>query len=112
MKQPKSLDSAFSQVNEELLTMFLKKHHDYGKGNILDTKELGIAFRVSDKLNRLKYLLSNNKNPNNESIEETWVDIAVYAVIAVMYRRGWFQKLEVKKWPTTNTPPFGYPTHR
>ena len=97
MKQPKSLDSAFSQVNEELLTMFLKKHHDYGKGNILDTKELGIAFRVSDKLNRLKYLLSNNKNPNNESIEETWVDIAVYAVIAVVYRRGWFQKLEVKK---------------
>ena len=97
MKQPKSLDSAFSQVSEELLTMFLKKHHDYGKGNILDTKELGIAFRVSDKLNRLKYLLSNNKNPNNESIEETWVDIAVYAVIAVMYRRGWFQKLEVKK---------------
>ena len=97
MKQPKTLDAAFSQVNDELLTMFLKKHHDYGKGNILDTKELGIAFRVSDKLNRLKYLLSNNKNPNNESIEETWVDIAVYAVIAVMYRRGWFQKLEVNK---------------
>ncbi len=97
MKQPKTLDAAFDQVNDELLTMFLKKHHDYGKGNILDTKELGIAFRVSDKLNRLKYLLSNNKNPNNESIEETWVDIAVYAVIAVMYRRGWFQKLEVNK---------------
>lgn len=96
MNQPKTLGSAFSQVNDELLTMFLKKHHDYGKGNILDTKELGIAFRVSDKLNRLKFLLSNNKIPNNESVEETWIDIAVYAVIAVMYRRGWFQKLEVK----------------
>lgn len=97
MKQPKTLDQAFSQVNSELLEMFLKKHHDYGKGNILDTKELGIAFRVSDKLNRLKFLLSNDKKPNNESIEETWVDIAVYSVIAVLYRRGWFQKLEVKK---------------
>lgn len=97
MEQPKTLDQAFSQVNSELLEMFLKKHHDYGKGNILDTKELGIAFRVSDKLNRLKFLLSNNKNPQNESIEETWVDIAVYSVIAVLYRRGYFQKLEVAK---------------
>ena len=97
MKQPKNLENAFSQVNSELLEMFLKKHHDYGKGNILDTKELGIAFRVSDKLNRLKFLLSNNKNPANETIEESWIDIAVYSVIAVMYRRGWFQKLEVNK---------------
>ena len=97
MKQPKTLNEAFTQVNTELLEMFLKKHHDYGKGNILDTKELGIAFRVSDKLNRLKFLLSNNKNPQNESIEETWVDIAVYSVIAVLYRRGYFQKLEVTK---------------
>jgi hypothetical protein len=97
MKNPKTLDKAFSEVNQELLKMFLKKHHDYGKGNIMDTKELGIAFRVSDKLNRLKFLLSNDKNPENESIEETWIDIAVYAVIAVLYRRGWFQKLEVEK---------------
>ena len=97
MKQPKTLNEAFTQVNTELLEMFLKKHHDYGKGNILDTKELGIAFRVSDKLSRLKFLLSNNKNPQNESIEETWVDIAVYSVIAVLYRRGYFQKLEVTK---------------
>lgn len=108
MKQPKTLDQAFSQVNSELLAMFLKKHHDYGKGNILDTKELGIAFRVSDKLNRLKFLLSNDKKPSNESIEETWVDIAVYSVIAVMYRRGWFQKLEVNKWAQTSIVPFGF----
>jgi hypothetical protein len=33
---------------------------------------------------------------SNESIEETWVDIAVYAVIAIMYRKGWFQKLDLK----------------
>ena len=97
MKDPKYLDQAFSQVSSELLEMFLKKHNDYGKGNILDTKELGIAFRMSDKLNRLKHLLSNCKSPQNESIEETWVDIAVYAIIAVMYRRKWFQKLDLKK---------------
>lgn len=97
MKQPKYLDQAFAEVNSELLAMFIKKYNDYGKGNILDTKELGIAFRISDKLNRLKHLLSNAKSPQNESIEETWVDIAVYAVIAVMFRRKWFQKLDIKQ---------------
>lgn len=97
MKQPKYLEEAFEQVCQELTQMFIKKHKDYGKGNILDTGELGIAFRVSDKLNRLKHLLSNNIKPQSESIEETWVDIAVYSVIAVMYKRGWFQKLELNK---------------
>ncbi len=80
-----------------MLSMFIKKHKDYGKGNILDTGELGIAFRMSDKLNRLKYLLANNKKPQNETIEETWIDIGVYAVIAVLYLRNWFKRLELKE---------------
>lgn len=94
---PKDLEEAFEKVNKELLDMFIKKHKDYGKGNILETEELGIAFRISDKLSRLKNLLGKNKTPQNESIEETWTDIAVYAVIAIMYKRGWFQKLELKE---------------
>lgn len=94
-KQPKTLDEAFALVNDELLQMFLKKHHDYGKGNILSVKELGIAFRETEKVERLKNLLMNSQDPANESIEETWTDVAVYAVIAIMFRRGWFQKLEV-----------------
>lgn len=100
------LDEAFEQVNTELLEMFLKKHADYGKGNILANKELGIAMRISEKVERLKHLLmksemttgdDNDSEPENESIEETWVDIAVYSVIGVLYRRKQFQELEVKK---------------
>ena len=93
---PKYLDEAFEQVNTELLEMFLKKHKDYGKGNILSNKELGISMRISEKVERLKHLLMTNQDPANESIEETWVDIAVYAVIGVLYRRGQFQDLEVQ----------------
>src|SRR3990167_10124577 len=96
-KQPGYLEEAFEEVCGELADLFIRKYKDYGKGNILDTRELGIAFRVSDKLNRLKHLLINSKNPINESIEETWVDIGVYAVIAVMLRRSWFKKLELKE---------------
>jgi len=89
------LDEAFADINDELLLMFLKKHKDYGKGNILANKELGISMRISEKVERLKHLLMTNQDPENESIEETWVDIAVYAVIGVLFRRGHFQNFEV-----------------
>jgi len=97
MKQPKSLEEAFETVCAEMNELFVKKHKDYGKGNILDTGELGMAFRVNDKLNRIKNLLMSRKKPANETLDESWIDIGVYAVIAIMYRRGWFQKLDLKK---------------
>ena len=96
MKSPKHLDEAFDKICEELLTTFLKKHKDYGKGNILDMGELGIAFRISEKFNRIKHLLMAGKKPDNESVDDSWIDIGVYAVIAILLRRGWFDKLEVK----------------
>jgi len=104
MKQPKYLDEAFEQTCKELTKMFIKKHHDYGKGNILSIKELGIAFRNSEKTERLKHLLTNKTNPKNESIEETWIDIGVYAIIAIMFRKGWFQKLKLSKRKKVVTP--------
>jgi hypothetical protein len=94
---PKTLDTAFSATTEELLQLFLKKHKDYGKGNILANKELGIAMRVSEKVERLKHLLITQQGPANESIQETWQDIAVYAIIAVLFEREQFQSLEVDR---------------
>ena len=94
-KTPKTLNDAISRITEELLETFLAKHKDYGKGNILSIEELGIAFRESEKVERLKNLLLKSKSPKNESIDDTWTDIAVYAVIAILFRRGWFQDLEV-----------------
>lgn len=97
MSQPKYLDQAFMAICEEMLTTFIQKHKDYGKGNILSIKELGIAFRESEKIERLKNLLMDtSKTPVNESIDDSWLDVAVYAVIAQMYRKGWFQNLELK----------------
>ena len=90
-----TLDAAYREILEELMQMFLKKHKDYGKGNILANKELGIAMRVSEKVERLKHLLIQGKIPSNESIDDTWTDIAVYAVIARLLRNGSFEKLNV-----------------
>ncbi len=93
--QPKYLDDAFEKVCKQMLETFIKKHKDYGKGNITDTGELGILFRINDKVNRLKNLLMNNKCPENEPIDDDWMDIAVYAVIARLVREGWFEELEL-----------------
>lgn len=97
MSDPKYLDEAFDEVCRDLLKTFIKKNKDYGKRNILDTGELGIIFRINDKINRLKHLGSNNKAPQNESTYETWLDIAVYAVIAIILENGQFQKLKLSK---------------
>lgn len=99
-KSAQTLDQAYQQVLDELLEMFLKKHKDYGKGNILSIKELGISMRIAEKVERLKNLLMKEEmgvegGPANESIYETWIDIAVYGVIGALYRKGKFQKLEV-----------------
>lgn len=97
MKKVKTLDQAFEQVCEELLQMFLKKHKDYGKGNILANGELGIAMRVSEKVERLKHLMLTNETPKNETIDDSWTDIAVYAVLARLLRSGAFKDLDVDK---------------
>jgi len=95
--KPKYLDEAFKEICAEMLATFIQKHKDYGKGNILSIKELGIAFREAEKVERLKnLLLDQSKPPTNESLDDNWMDVAVYGVIAQMYRRGWFQNLELK----------------
>ena len=97
MDNATTLDQAYQEVNEEMLKMFLKKHKDYGKGNILSVKELGVALRISEKIERIKHLLTQGDTPANESVEETWIDIGVYAAIAILLRRGQFEKLNVPK---------------
>jgi hypothetical protein len=97
MTDPRYLDESFKKISDELLVTFIQKHKDYGKGNILSIKELGIAFRLAEKIERLKNLLMNpGVDPVNESIADNIKDITVYAVIMEMFRRGEFQKLELK----------------
>lgn len=93
---PSTLDEAFAVICEELQELFIKKHKDYGKENILEIQELGMAFRMQEKISRLKNLLQTQQAPANESIEDTIKDIATYAIIFELYRRKWFQDLEVK----------------
>ncbi len=64
------------------------KQQDYGPNNILYSGEMGIAVRCQDKICRLKHLLEKGGNINHESLEDTYRDLANYAMIGLLLHRG------------------------
>jgi len=75
----------------EALNLLVKKHEDYGPKNISEAPGgalQGLLVRLHDKMARLKNLTDNNKTPNNESIEDTFIDIINYATIALLVLQG------------------------
>jgi hypothetical protein len=74
---------------EEIL---VKKQLDYGPGNINNAPGgalNGLLVRMNDKMERLKHLIYHaDGEPQNESIDDSFLDIANYAVIAMMVRQG------------------------
>tara|TARA_R110000824_G_scaffold264523_1_gene453366 strand:- start:9127 stop:9450 length:324 start_codon:yes stop_codon:yes gene_type:complete len=78
----------------------IQKHKDYGVDNILIFKEKGLIVRVWDKISRLKNIVwtgeANIYVP--ESLEDTWKDLAGYAIIGLMLSEGTFtNELEDRK---------------
>ena len=79
----------------ELAELLISKHQDYGPKNISDAPGgaiNGLLVRMHDKMARLKNLHYNNKSANYESIEDTYKDLANYAVIALMVLRDKWDK--------------------
>ena len=82
---------AFEQSHETLLT----KHKDYGPKNISDAPGgplNGLLVRMHDKMARAQHLTYNNSVPNHESLEDTFMDLANYSIIAMLVLRGEWPK--------------------
>ena len=80
-------------VADEIVEMLDKKNADYGQNNITEFGMHGILVRANDKMARLKnlrYLTIDVKPQINDTLDDTWADLAGYAIIALMYRRGTF----------------------
>jgi hypothetical protein len=89
----------FSKIQDEMLELFLRKQADYGPTNVGMGSEVvdtdykakrsltGLSVRMNDKVQRLLNLTLNNKIPKNESLEDTLIDIANYAVMALIVQR-------------------------
>lgn len=80
-----------SSIYHELLEILISKQVDYGPLNISNAPggaTNGLMVRMSDKIERLKNLIYNSVEPNHEALEDSFIDIANYAVIALMVERG------------------------
>ena len=97
---PKTTDE-FKRLQQEQYELFCKKQMDYGPSNIsvgtnLETEEdvqmslTGLWFRMNDKIQRLKNLLMSGQTANNEAIEDSFLDVSNYGIMATIVKN--------KKW--------------
>ena len=79
----------------ELEKLLLSKHRDYGPRNISDAPGgavNGLRVRMHDKLARINNLVDTNKNPEHESLEDSFKDMANYAIIGLLVLRDKWNK--------------------
>ena len=87
MKNPSDVDV----ILNELRSIMMKKQEDYGPLNIAlapGGAMNGRRVRMYDKLARLNNLADKDATPNFESIEDTLIDLANYAIIGLLVQRG------------------------
>ena len=84
-------ESKFAQITyiytDGLAELLIKKQKDYGPKNISDSPGgplNGLRVRMFDKLARINNLLETGAKPENESLRDSFMDIANYAIIAMM----------------------------
>ena len=92
-----SFESAVAQTFQELLDLLLSKHKDYGPKNIADAPGgaiNGLRVRMHDKLARINNLYDSIRDmaPEHESFEDSFKDMANYAIIGLLVIRGQWDK--------------------
>lgn len=76
-------------ICEELNKLYEDKNHDYGDSFQKSFDEWGMVMpciRLDDKLNRLKNLIKSDAKVD-ESIDDTLMDLANYAIMTLISRR-------------------------
>ena len=98
------LSDEFKKIQDEMYRMFAAKHMDYGLQNISLGGDLtnendkkfsltGLAIRLTDKISRLRNLLTNGKNfVKGEGMEDTFIDITNYGIIGMLVGRDKWKK--------------------
>lgn len=78
-----ALDAKFEEAHNVLLS----KHKDYGPTNISQAPGgplNGLRVRMHDKLARINHLIDNGADPEHESLRDSFLDLANYAIIGLM----------------------------
>ena len=97
MEKYPETSKTFQDIQFNQWQLFCKKQKDYGPKNIsvgtnLKTEEevklalTGLWFRMNDKMQRFQQIVINNQEPENESLTDTFMDLANYALIAQLVK--------------------------
>ena len=94
-----SQEENFRTITGEMVQLYARKNADYGDSFGQTYRELGIisaVTRMSDKMNRLKRLVVHKdaQQVKDESIDDTLIDLACYAVMTLMERRREHEQTE------------------
>lgn len=82
---------AHEAICKELNKIYERKNADYGDSFGKSFKEYGLTMaciRLDDKLNRIKALRTKEAQVADESIEDTLLDLANYAIMTLVEMRG------------------------
>jgi hypothetical protein len=93
-KTPEKFDMDVYEIIDELYMLLLSKHKDYGPLNIAKSPGgpiNGLRVRMWDKIARINHLVDSGADAEHESLEDSFKDLANYAIIGMMVLRG--------KWP-------------
>jgi hypothetical protein len=85
------LETYLSNTVKELSDLLLSKHKDYGPKNISQAPGgpvNGLRVRMHDKLARISNLVDSGADPQHESLEDSFKDMANYAIIGLLVLRG------------------------
>ena len=89
------LETHLSNTVYELSELLLSKHRDYGPKNISQAPGgpiNGLRVRMHDKLARISNLVDSGADPQHESLEDSFKDMANYAIIGLLVLRGQWDK--------------------
>lgn len=91
MELNKDFLKSVSKVYDDAEALLIKKHKDYGPKNISMSPGgalNGLRVRMHDKLARLNNLYDSGVTPENESLEDTLIDLLNYAAIGLLVLKG------------------------
>jgi hypothetical protein len=94
---PSDFEIGVWETVEELVELLLSKHKDYGPTNIANAPGgaiNGLRVRIHDKTARINNLYDNARDtaPEHEPFEDSFKDLANYAIIALLILRGKWDK--------------------
>lgn len=90
VKRPVLSDNVeqFMSITQDMTKTYAAKNHDYGNSFEQSLDEFGLIasiVRLSDKMNRIKSLIKKEAQVKDESIKDTLLDMANYAIMTVMW---------------------------